>query len=174
VCDVLKEVSCPPESLKLEITESSVMPDPDLAAAVLEGLRGLGVTTAIDDFGTGYSSLECIQRLPCDTLKVDRVLVSRLDGTQRNSEIVNTVLGLAQRLDLTVVAEGIETGEQLAELRTLGCPLGQGFLFGRPTDPAEAEAIFAGSAGGKEGDEPRGAVEDPRSSDRSPATRPEG
>ena len=123
VCDIFKEVGCPAESLKLEITESSVMPDPDLAAAVLEGLRGLGVTIAIDDFGTGYSSLECLQRLPCDTLKVDRVFVSRLDGTQRNAEIVNTVLVLAQRLDLTVVAEGIETEEQLAELRELGCPL---------------------------------------------------
>jgi diguanylate cyclase (GGDEF)-like protein/PAS domain S-box-containing protein len=170
VCDVLKEVGCPPESLKLEITESSVMPDPDLAAAVLEGLRGLGVTTAIDDFGTGYSSLECLQHLPCDTLKVDRVFVSRLDGTQRNAEIVNTVLGLAQRLDLTVVAEGIETEAQLAELRMLGCPLGQGFLFGRPADPAEAQAIFSGTAGSEERDEPRGAVEDPGSSDRSPAT----
>jgi len=153
VCDALGEVGCPAESLKLEVTESSVMPDPDLAAAVLEGLRGLGVTIAIDDFGTGYSSLECLQRLPFDTLKVDRVFVARLDGSQRNAEIVKTVLGLAHRLDLTVVAEGIETAEQLAELRELGCPHGQGFFFGRPTDPAAAVEWLAGAARTEGGDE---------------------
>lgn len=146
VCDALGAAGCPPESLKLEVTESSVMPDPDLAVAVLEGLRGLGVTVAIDDFGNGYSSLDSLQLLPFDTLKVDQTVVARLDGTERNAEIVKTVVGLASRLGLTAVAEGIETPEQLAELRELGCSHGQGFLFARPADPAAAVKWIAGPA----------------------------
>jgi len=156
VCGALGAAGWPPESLKIEVTESSVMPDPDLAVAVLESLRGLGVTVAIDDFGNAYSSLDRLQFLPFDTLKVDRTVVARLDRTEPHAEIVKTVVGLASRLGLTTVAEGIETPEQLAELRELGCSHGQGFLFARPADPAAVGKWIGGPARAQA--EPRSSV----------------
>ena len=127
--------------LKLEITESAMMADPDAAIATLRRLKDLGVRIAIDDFGTGYSSLGRLRRFPVDLLKVDRAFVAGLGHEAEDAAIVRAVVGLARALGLGVVAEGVETGAQLAWLRELGCELGQGFYFGPPV-PAEAIAAL--------------------------------
>ena len=95
---------------------------------------------AIDDFGTGYSSLSYLHRLPIDSLKIDRSFVSCM--TQDSAEIVRAIVGLAHNLGLDVIAEGVETAEQLEQLKALGCEFGQGYLFSRPVEHAEAEALL--------------------------------
>jgi EAL domain-containing protein (putative c-di-GMP-specific phosphodiesterase class I) len=123
---ILAEHAVAPGRLKLELTESVLMDDS--AKKLLTELRSQGVGLVIDDFGTGYSSLSYLHALPLDSLKIDRSFISRMDGS--NLQIVNTIILLAQSLGLDVVAEGVETSEQLQVLRGLGCELGQGFLFG--------------------------------------------
>ncbi|HEX6623563.1 MAG TPA: EAL domain-containing protein, partial [Pyrinomonadaceae bacterium] len=136
---VLRGAGLDPRCLKLEITESVVMDNAEAAAAVLSRLRALGVGLAIDDFGTGYSSLSYLHRFPVNTLKVDRSFISRMASGDENLEIVRTVITLAQNLGMQVVAEGIETGEQLALLKALRCDYGQGYFFSQPL-PATAAA----------------------------------
>ncbi|HEX6367570.1 MAG TPA: EAL domain-containing protein [Longimicrobium sp.] len=121
-----------PGSLKLELTESTVMGDPQAASALLLRLRALGIQIYLDDFGTGYSSLSHLHQLPLDGLKIDRSFVR---GTL-DAAVVQSILTLAHGLGVGVVAEGIEEPGQLAALRAMGCPLGQGFLFSRPVEPA--------------------------------------
>ena len=140
----LEETGLDPRRLKLEITESVVMDNIEAAVETLRELRALGVEVSIDDFGTGYSSLSYLHRLPVDTLKVDRSFVSRMASNNENSEIVRTIVTLAQSLDLKVVAEGVETVEQLAQLQTLRCEGGQGYLFSKPLHAAAAGALLAG------------------------------
>ncbi|HEU0299868.1 MAG TPA: EAL domain-containing protein [Longimicrobium sp.] len=127
----MTESGLPPGSLKLELTESTVMRDPQAAAALLRRLRGLGIQIYLDDFGTGYSSLSHLHQLPLDGLKIDRSFVR---GTV-DTAVVQTILTLAHSLGVGVVAEGIEEAGQLAALRSMGCRLGQGFLFSRPVEP---------------------------------------
>ena len=127
--------------LKLEITESILMEHPESAMLKLRGLRELGVGIGIDDFGTGYSSLSYLQRFPIDTLKVDRSFVSGMEE-QGNRVIVRSVVSLAHNLGYDVVAEGIETTAQLDELASLGCDLGQGFLYARPMDESALLGLF--------------------------------
>jgi EAL domain-containing protein (putative c-di-GMP-specific phosphodiesterase class I) len=143
VKEILEETGLDPRSLKLEITESAVMDNIDAATEMLVQLRALGVQLSIDDFGTGYSSLSYLHRFPINTLKVDRSFVMRMADNNENSEIVRTILMLAQNLGMDVVAEGVETREQLALLRKLGCEYGQGFLFSKPIDADGAERIIA-------------------------------
>jgi diguanylate cyclase (GGDEF)-like protein/PAS domain S-box-containing protein len=143
VKEILAETELDPRSLKLEITESAVMDNIDAATEMLGQLRALGVQLSIDDFGTGYSSLSYLHRFPINTLKVDRSFVMRMADNNENSEIVRTILMLAQNLGMDVVAEGVETREQLALLRKLGCEYGQGFLFSKPVDADGAEQIIA-------------------------------
>ncbi|HEX2207981.1 MAG TPA: EAL domain-containing protein [Longimicrobium sp.] len=126
------EARLPPGSLKLELTESTVMRDPQAASALLRRLRALGIQIYLDDFGTGYSSLSHLHQLPLDGLKIDRSFVR---GTI-DSAVVQTILTLAHSLGVGVVAEGIEEAAQLAALRAMGCRLGQGFLFSRPLEAA--------------------------------------
>ncbi|HEY0098479.1 MAG TPA: EAL domain-containing protein, partial [Pyrinomonadaceae bacterium] len=137
------ETKLDPRSLKLEITESVVMENIDTATEMLKQLRALGVQLSIDDFGTGYSSLSYLHRFPIDTLKVDRSFVMRMVDNNENIEIVRTILMLAQNLGMDVVAEGVETKEQLALLRKLGCENGQGYFFSRPVSVGGAEKIIA-------------------------------
>lgn len=127
-----------PRRLKLEITESVVMENLDTATWMLERLRALGVETCIDDFGTGYSSLSYLHRLPIDGLKIDRSFVSRMSKNSENREIVRTIIMLAQNLGKQVIAEGVETREQLDLLRDLHCTTGQGYFFSRPLDAEKA------------------------------------
>lgn len=146
VARVLSDTGLPPEALKLEITETAIMKDPDGALQRLEALRRLGVGIGIDDFGTGYSSLAYLQRFPVDTLKVDRSFVSGVAGDAENREIVRTVVTLGRSLGLHVVAEGVETAEQFAIVAELGCHAVQGYHFSRPVDEARAAGIIEAGA----------------------------
>ncbi|MEN3328911.1 MAG: hypothetical protein V7638_3718 [Acidobacteriota bacterium] len=144
--EVLRESQINPWHLKLEITETVVMENPELAAVTLAKLRGLGVRLSIDDFGTGYSSLSYLNRFPVDTLKIDRSFVTSMNAADENLQIVKTIITLAGNLGMQVVAEGVETEEQLEELRSLKCQYGQGFLFAKPLDSVEADLFVLNSA----------------------------
>jgi diguanylate cyclase (GGDEF)-like protein len=130
--DILEETHVDAKHLKLEITESAVMENADLAARLLKRLKALGVQLSIDDFGTGYSSLSYLHRFPVNTLKIDRSFVGRIGEAAENIEIVRTVISLAENMGMEVVAEGVETLSQLTQLRKLKCQYGQGYLFSRP------------------------------------------
>ncbi|MEM7307058.1 MAG: GGDEF and EAL domain-containing protein [Planctomycetota bacterium] len=129
-----------PRALKLEITESVLMENSASNASQIKKLRDLGLELMIDDFGTGYSSLSSLHRFPIGTLKIDRTFVSRMEFEEENSEIVRTIMTLGKNLDMSVVAEGVETQAQLDQLRDLGCEMGQGFLFSNAVDAESAEA----------------------------------
>ncbi|HEX9969510.1 MAG TPA: EAL domain-containing protein, partial [Acidimicrobiales bacterium] len=131
VSEALAASGCPGEAVVLEVTETAVMREPETAARVLAGLAELGVRLAIDDFGTGYSSLAYLQRFPLHLLKVDRSFVQGLD-TDDGRAIVRAVVNLAAGLGMATLAEGVETEEQLAVLRDLGCDMAQGYLMARP------------------------------------------
>ncbi len=139
--EITIKTEMPPQCLKLEITESAVMDNPEQAISMLKRLKQIGVQLSIDDFGTGYSSLSYLHRFPIDTLKVDRSFVSSMEDGSENGEIVRTIIALAKTLNLDVVAEGIETIHQLHQLRILGCEYGQGYLFSRPVPVEEAQLI---------------------------------
>ncbi|HEY5074645.1 MAG TPA: EAL domain-containing protein, partial [Pyrinomonadaceae bacterium] len=132
--DILDETHVDAKHLKLEITESAVMENAEMAARLLKRLKALGVQLSIDDFGTGYSSLSYLHRFPVNTLKIDRSFVGRIGEAAENIEIVRTVISLAENMGMEVVAEGIETLSQLTQLRKLKCQYGQGYLFSRPVD----------------------------------------
>ncbi len=129
VVDALEASGLPPSALVLEITESVMMADTDLAVERLQQLKALGVLLAMDDFGTGYSSLSYLSRFPVDILKMDR---SFLSTEHEESGLIAAIIALGTSLNLDVVAEGIELPEQITSLRDLGCDLGQGFLFAKP------------------------------------------
>jgi diguanylate cyclase (GGDEF)-like protein len=135
---VLPGVVC----LCLEVTETVLLEDLAVMAKRLTALKALGVQLAVDDFGTGYSSLNYLQRLPVDILKIDRTFVSGLDGGEKDLAIITTLIEMGKRMRLTVVAEGVETAEQLAVLRTLGCDIAQGFLMARPLSAAEITELL--------------------------------
>jgi diguanylate cyclase (GGDEF)-like protein len=140
----LKAFALSPRLLHLEITESAIMRDPDVATVTLMELHRLGIEVHLDDFGTAYSSLGYLQRFPVDTLKIDRSFISSAaSAAVRNPEIVQTITSLARSLSLTTTGEGIETAEQLAYLRSLGCTHGQGYYFSRPLNPADATCLIA-------------------------------
>ncbi len=145
VARVIGETGVDPGTLILEITESMLMEDAEGSVETLCGLKALGVRIAVDDFGTGYSSLAYLKRFPVDYLKVDRAFVDGLGREEGDTAIVRAVMGLARALGLEVVAEGIETVEQLDLLRDLGCDYGQGYYFARPLPSAEAGEFLAAS-----------------------------
>ena len=136
-----------PASLRLELTESVVMEEPEAAAAKLARLKELGIALDIDDFGTGYSSLSHLRRFPIDALKIDRSFVSRMDTDVDDHEIVRTIVTLAANLGVAAVAEGVETPEQKTRLQGLRCRFGQGFLFSRPLDDAAVGRMLSRQAG---------------------------
>ncbi|MEP6635711.1 MAG: EAL domain-containing protein, partial [Acidobacteriota bacterium] len=141
VKQILDDTGLDAKYLKLEITESVVMENAEIASTMLMQLCGLGVHLCIDDFGTGYSSLSYLHRFPVKTLKIDRSFIGRMGPAGENSEVVKTINTLASNLGMEVVAEGVETEEQVAQLRSMKCAFGQGFLFSRPMQP-EAAALF--------------------------------
>jgi diguanylate cyclase (GGDEF)-like protein/PAS domain S-box-containing protein len=140
---LLRETLLPPEALKLEITESAVMLDPVGAAEMLQQIKALGVRLAIDDFGTGYSSLSYLHRFPLDTLKIDRSFISGGIGGGDGMEIARTIMPMAKNLRLDVVAEGVETIEQVNLLKKLQCKYAQGYYFSKPLAPAEVPALLS-------------------------------
>ncbi|HEY3238272.1 MAG TPA: EAL domain-containing protein [Acidimicrobiia bacterium] len=144
--EALRQSGLDPNRLVLEITESMLVKEPETAAERLRSLKRLGLRLAIDDFGTGYSSLNYLRRFPVDVLKIDRAFVGAIAGGPEDAALAHAIVRLAHTLELGTVAEGIETGEQLAELRKLGCELGQGYLFARPL-PSDAMAELLRTGG---------------------------
>jgi len=142
--EILRESGLEPQNLRLEITESQTIDNVESAIQVLSQLKAKGIHLSIDDFGTGYSSLSYLHRLPVDTLKIDRSFVSQLGPSGENSEIIRTIVLLARNLGLDVVAEGVETAEQLTQLQAIGCEYGQGYFFSRPLD-AQSAGRFVGA-----------------------------
>jgi diguanylate cyclase (GGDEF)-like protein/PAS domain S-box-containing protein len=139
VREAIASTGLPPGALCLEITESALMRDPDVAARTLAALRDLGARLAIDDFGTGYSSLAQLLRLPLDTLKIDQSFVAGLGRSKDAEAIVTSVIAMAHAVDLTVVAEGVEHALQLDILRQLECDQAQGYHLGRPAAAADLD-----------------------------------
>ena len=142
VAETLRINRLPRGALKLEVTESDIMRDPERAAVILKTLREAGAGLALDDFGTGFSSLSYLTRLPFDTLKIDRYFVRTMGGNAGSAKIVRSVVKLGQDLDLEVVAEGVENAEMAHALQSLGCDYGQGFGYAPALSPQEAEVYL--------------------------------
>lgn len=142
VAETLKETGLEAKNLKLEITESYLMENSDLAVTTVRRLRDLGLQLSLDDFGTGYSSLSYLHNLPVSFLKIDRSFVARMMDSKENSEMVETIIRLAQNLKMKVIAEGIETIEQMAHLQLLSCEYGQGYFFSKPVSHEAAAALI--------------------------------
>lgn len=140
---VLQETDLEACNLGLEITESVIMENTEAVSSTLFELRALGVQLHMDDFGTGYSSLSYLHRFPMDVLKIDRTFINRISAGAENLEIVQTIIVLARSLGMKVTAEGVETKEQLAQLRTLKCEYGQGYFFSKPINSKMAKTLIA-------------------------------
>ena len=131
---LLDEVGFDPQRLKLEITETAILQQPEFAVETLRQLRALGIQIMMDDFGTGHSSLGVLQVLPIDQLKIDRSFIHRIGDDAQAAEMVRAIIAMGRGLGLRIVAEGVETPTQLDSLRSFDCDLGQGFLFARPAE----------------------------------------
>ncbi len=142
VADALRDSGLNPSQLELELTESIAMRDVEASVTMLEGLRTMGVRLSIDDFGTGYSSLSYLQRFPLSRLKIDQSFVRDLLTNENNAKITRAIIAMAHSLNLSVLAEGVETDAQLARLREEGCDEVQGYLFSRPVCAADFEALL--------------------------------
>ena len=142
VAEILKETNLDPRWLELELTESSIMKEPEQAIEKLHELKLMGIKVAIDDFGTGYSSLNYLKRFPIDTLKIDKTFVSDVCKDPHDTAIVRAIITLGHALDLTVIAEGVETQEQLQYLSSLGCDMVQGFLFSKSLPASVFEELL--------------------------------
>ncbi|VVO00841.1 bifunctional diguanylate cyclase/phosphodiesterase [Pseudomonas fluorescens] len=146
IATILKESGLPPACLELELTESILMREVSEAMQILAGLKNLGLSIAVDDFGTGYSSLNYLKQFPIDVLKIDRTFVDGLPSGEQDAQIVRAIIAMAHSLNLAVIAEGVETHEQLEFLREHGCDEVQGYLFGRPMPASRFEAQFNNDA----------------------------
>ncbi len=153
---ILQETGLEGHYLSLEITESCLLEDPEAAANLARQLRNQQIGLCIDDFGTGYSSLSYLHRFPINTIKIDRSFVSRIDTAQEKTQpdstldtgknlplqIARTIVMLAHSLDMEVIAEGVETTQQLSQLQALKCQYGQGYLFSQPQDAIATESLL--------------------------------
>lgn len=143
IATILEECGLPPACLELELTESILMREVNEALQILASLKNLGLSIAVDDFGTGYSSLNYLKQFPIDVLKIDRTFVDGLPEGEQDAQIARAIIAMAHSLNLAVIAEGVETHEQLEFLREQGCDEVQGYLFGRPMPAHQFEAQFA-------------------------------
>ncbi len=143
---ILREHGLAPQDLEFELTETFLMRESNTTAAVIKSLSDLGVRIALDDFGTGYSSLSHLKRLPIDTLKIDQSFVSNLATDNDDASIIAAVIGMGKGLRVRIIAEGVETREQLASLQKMGCPEGQGYLFCRPLSAHEFVQLLSSKA----------------------------
>ncbi|MFK3774038.1 EAL domain-containing protein [Pseudomonas sp. NPDC089406] len=143
IADILEETGLPPACLELELTESILMREVNEAMQILASLKNLGLSIAVDDFGTGYSSLNYLKQFPIDVLKIDRTFVDGLPEGEQDAQIARAIIAMAHSLNLAVIAEGVETHEQLEFLREHGCDEVQGYLFGRPMPANQFEAQFS-------------------------------
>jgi EAL domain-containing protein (putative c-di-GMP-specific phosphodiesterase class I) len=139
--EILLSTDCEPDYLELELTESSLIRDPELSIQQLQALKALGVTIAIDDFGTGYSSLNYLQKFPFDVLKIDQSFVRNLHTNKINVAITESLIYMAHLLNLKVIAEGIETQEELNILQGFQCDEIQGYLFSRPLNLEDFQTL---------------------------------
>jgi len=138
----LQQTGFPAKQLELEITESALIANPALSIDYLKAWKQLGVRIAMDDFGTGYSSLSSLSRLPVDRLKLDRSLIHRMTLDRKGAAVVRLIVSLGAELDMEVIAEGVETEEQLRMLTDFGCPQAQGYLLGRPMAAEQAQVAL--------------------------------
>lgn len=143
VATVLEETGLPAKALRIEITESAIIGQKHPAIETVKQLRALGVAIHLDDFGTGYSALSYLHRLPLDAVKVDQAFISSIDQEERPLHVVKAIISLAHAIGLDVVAEGVTNVRQLELLRSMGCDLAQGFIFSRPCNSDELEALLA-------------------------------
>lgn len=142
VSEILATSKLTPQCLKLEITESAMMDDVESAIALLKQLKNLGIKLSVDDFGTGYSSLSYLQQFCADTLKIDQSFVREIESSSRNEEIVDIIITLAHKLDMNVIAEGIENVQHQEILKSLNCEYGQGFFFSKPLNRQDATELL--------------------------------
>jgi EAL domain-containing protein (putative c-di-GMP-specific phosphodiesterase class I) len=142
VADLAAKAGIDPSWLRFEITESAVMKEPDRLVGTLQTLRDLGSQVLIDDFGTGYSSLSYLNRLPVDTVKIDRAFVRDLGANCTHTPIIDAVIDIARKLGLKTVAEGVETAEQAALLRDQGCDFAQGYLYSKPVSARQCRSLL--------------------------------
>jgi EAL domain-containing protein (putative c-di-GMP-specific phosphodiesterase class I) len=134
----------------VEITESALMSDPEESVAILRRLSEMGVLVSVDDFGTGYSSMSYLQRFPIDKLKIDRTFINDVTSSNDDASIVSAIVSLGHTLNLKVIAEGVETPEQLEFLQMLGCDQYQGYHYSRPMPAAEFAELIRHDASGHE------------------------
>jgi diguanylate cyclase (GGDEF)-like protein/PAS domain S-box-containing protein len=146
IANILRDTGLPPACLELELTESILMREVSEAMQILDGLKNLGLSIAVDDFGTGYSSLNYLKQFPIDVLKIDRTFVDGLPSGEQDAQIARAIIAMAHSLNLAVIAEGVETQEQLDFLREHGCDEVQGYLFGRPMPASGFEVQFSHEA----------------------------
>jgi EAL domain-containing protein (putative c-di-GMP-specific phosphodiesterase class I) len=144
VQQILHDTELPAQCLKLEITESAIMENVTAATAMMQQLKGIGVQLALDDFGTGYSSLSHLHLFPIDTLKIDPSFTQSVDSNFEKIELIRSITKLAWNLGIDVVAEGVETRRQMAQLKLLNCDLAQGYLFSKPLCPEAATKLLDG------------------------------
>jgi EAL domain-containing protein (putative c-di-GMP-specific phosphodiesterase class I) len=140
---ILQETGLDARRLKLEITESVLVANADIAIRMLQQLKALGIQLSMDDFGTGYSSLSYLHRFPMNTLKIDRSFTKSIGDDPKKLGIIKTVVSLAQNLGMDVIAEGVETLEQVSQLKVLKCTSAQGFFFSKPVDSKTAQALIS-------------------------------
>jgi EAL domain-containing protein (putative c-di-GMP-specific phosphodiesterase class I) len=143
ILGIVREAGLGPGSLKLEVTESIILENAELVARALEELQGHGIELSIDDFGTGYSSLSYLHRFAFDTVKVDQSFVSGAASQESNQEIIRAIVSLSHSLGMDVIAEGVETADQLERLRRLGCDFAQGYYFSSALSADDAADYMA-------------------------------
>jgi len=144
---VIRNTGIEPSRLQLELTESALIKDPAGAIAIIKRLNGLGIGIALDDFGTGFSSLAYLNQFAIDTLKIDRSFVSDVLTSGRDEAIVKTIIALADILDMRVIAEGVETIDQMLALQRFGCRLMQGYYYAKPVSPTRLIELLEESMG---------------------------
>lgn len=142
VTSILNETGVKPTWIEFEITESAVIKNEEQVIKTLQGLKSLGITIALDDFGTGYSSLSYLMKLPCDTIKIDKSLINEIHRDKDNHEIISSIIALCHKLRKSVVAEGVESKEQLMVLRKLNCDEVQGYLYSKPINEVEYKKVL--------------------------------
>jgi EAL domain-containing protein (putative c-di-GMP-specific phosphodiesterase class I) len=142
ITDIIAAAGMPHESLNLEVTESTVMEDPDHTRALLKDLRAKGIGIHMDDFGTGYSSLNCLHGLPLTVLKIDRSFIRNVSMRRDYAAVVNAIVSLAHNLHMKVIGEGVESAEHAAVLCALECDFAQGYFFSPAVPAAEAQAFL--------------------------------
>ena len=142
VQNILEAYSLPPKYLNLEVTEDEAMEDFETIINILEQFKRMGIKISLDDFGTGYSSLNYVNKLPIDKIKIDKSLIMNLETNYKNLTIIKSIINMGHSLDIKIVAEGIETKEQLRILNELKCDFIQGYLIGKPMEASDFEHKF--------------------------------